>query len=74
MGKKKTVKASEAHPLRSEIEGVLKAYEKILVAAQKRYRDPNVIAATLLGMHVAVGNVILESVTALVTDRKGARK
>lgn len=75
MGKKagKASKASKSgkaggneHPLHAEIEALLKAYEEILVAAQKKYRDPNVIAATLLGIHVSVGSMLLESVTKVV--------
>ena len=72
----KTSKASDnEHPLHAEIEVLLKAYEAILVAAQKKYRDPNVIAATLLGIHVSVGSMLLESVTKVVErDIRGARK
>ena len=63
----KAGKASDSeHPLHAEIEVLLKAYEKTLVAAQKKYRDPNVIAATLLGIHVSVGSMLLESVTKVV--------
>lgn len=63
------------HPLHAEIESLLKAYEKILVAARKKYRDSNVIAATLLGIHVSVGSMLLESVTKVVErDIKEAKK
>lgn len=65
MASKKKPKSIE-HPLHAEIEVLLKAYEKILVSAQKKYRDPNVIASTLLGIHVSVGSMLLESVTNVV--------
>lgn len=74
MGRKEATEKKDKHPLHMEIECVAKAYNRLFDAACRKYQDKNLIASTVLGIHVSVGGMLMNNITDLMCKNLEKKK